>query len=85
MNQTEAYETVLQAAKFFRDANRVRGGTDDIYIDEGHGNQNLKVAIRKVAPRVARMRKRLDAQRAKNKPKPFNGPGWLRAAIDSAP
>ncbi len=73
MNQTEANEAVLKAAELFEA--RVPGAC--VTLPSGRVIR-LSVAIRKVTPKIARMRSRLDALRARKTPVK-NGPQWLRA------
>lgn len=70
MNQTEAWETVIKAAKISL-ALIERGDLDDDACD----TPKLATALRKVAPRVERMRARLDFLRAR-KAGTLNRPSW---------
>jgi hypothetical protein len=71
MNQTEAYEMVLHAAGHSYCGEKWTGDFKKLFT-----------AISKVENRVRRMRLRLDRLRAKRKPV-FNGPEWLKKAIES--
>lgn len=74
MNQTEANAAVLKAAKLFLE--RVPGAVIGI---ESLGPQKLAIAIRKVEPRVMKMKQRLIDGRERRKKK-----GWVPPFVERA-
>lgn len=76
MNQTEAMETVLEAADIFCRLNLLEKGRPMVMVKIGNGDShNLVSALRKITPRVQRMRARLDFSRAKKAGKQSR-PSW---------
>jgi hypothetical protein len=78
MNQTEANAAVLKAAKLFLE--RVPGAVVGV---ESLGPQKLAIAIRKVEPRVMKMKQRLIEGRARRKGKKAWVPPFLERAIEN--
>lgn len=75
MTSTEAYETVIFAARM------IAGGRTKVYI--GPGMRDLVRALKMVEKKVARMRARLDKQRAKRARDETTAkgmPAWLERA-----
>ncbi len=71
MNQTEAYEEVIKAAQ-----QRLTISEDEaLRCGQSHALPKLAQALRKVLPRVQRMRTRLDFSRARKAGKQSR-PSW---------
>lgn len=74
MNQTEAWETVWQAAALWEAAHP--GGKVHVFSGDDHDAEYpLLKALMKTGPKVYRMRSRLDHQRARRAGKP-KCPKW---------